>query len=381
MKILCLFDYASADRSWERWQNQLERESPEHHLWGITHLHKYGIDVNVLPYEKLSLIKRIGEKLKIGDLDQQLRVIFLAHNYDLIYSTCQTSTLILALLRIVGIFRTPLVVKLERPFNKNKLNQILVKLFAQAHDKILCLSSKTENRLKNDFGVDKDKLALLDWGPDLPSYDDYKFPDYDISAEKVFVSAGNESRDYNTLAQAFNEIDSPLKIYCSRKSAPTINPHSPNIIIQYSQRETLALAWKAISWQDLLSEYAKAYAITIPLYIPPHRIDTTPLYGVTSLLDAMAMGKPVIMTKHRQANIDVEKEKIGLWVEPGDVKGWQQAVNYLLEHPKEAQEMGKRGRILAEQKYNLEIFGSQLARALKTSAIAVEGKLNFDLKN
>ncbi|MBD2336874.1 glycosyltransferase family 4 protein [Calothrix sp. FACHB-156] len=381
MKILCLFDYASADRSWERWQKKLERESPEHHLWGITHLHKYGIDVDVLPYEKLSLIKRIGEKLKIGDLDQQLRVIFIAHNYDLIYSTCQTSTLLLGLLRIVGIFRTPLVVKLERPFKKNQLNQILVNFFAQAHDKILCLSSQTVNRLKNDFGVDKDKLALLDWGPDLPSYDDYKFPDYDISAEKVFVSAGNESRDYNTLAQAFNEIDSPLKIYCSRKSAPTINPHSPNITIQYSQRETLALAWKAISWQDLLSEYAKAYAITIPLYIPPHRIDTTPLYGVTSLLDAMAMGKPVIMTKHRQANIDVEKEKIGLWVEPGDVKGWQQAVNYLLEHPEEAQEMGKRGRILAEQKYNLEIFGSQLARALKTSAIAVEGKLNFDLKN
>ncbi|BAY34003.1 putative glycosyl transferase [Nostoc carneum NIES-2107] len=381
MKILCLFDYASADRSWERWQNQEERESPEHHLWGITHLHQYGIDVNVLPYEKFRLIKKIGEKLKIGDLDQQLRVIFLAHNYDLIYSTCQTSTLLLGLLRIVGIFRTPLVVKLERPFKKNQLNQILVKLFTQAHDKILCLSSQTVNRLINDFGVDQDKLALLDWGADLPSYDDYKFPDYDMSAEKVFVSAGNESRDYNTLAQAFSEIDIPLKIYCSRKSAPTINPLPSNITIQYGQRETLALAWKAISWQDLLSEYAKAYAITIPLYIPPHRIDTTPLYGVTSLLDAMAMGKPVIMTKHRQANIDVEKEKIGLWVEPDDVKGWQQAVNYLLEHPEEAQEMGNRGRILAEQKYNLEIFGSQLARALKTSAIVVDGKLNFGLKN
>ncbi|MDZ7962181.1 MAG: glycosyltransferase family 4 protein [Aulosira sp. DedQUE10] len=381
MKILCLFDYASADRSWERWQNKQERESPEHHLWGITHLYKYGIDVDILPYEKFRLIKQIGEKLKLGDLDQQLRVIFIADKYDIIYSTCQTSTLVLALLRILGIFKTPLVVKLERPFKKNTLNKILVQLFAKGHDKILCLSSKTENRLINDFGVNKNKLALLDWGTDLPSYDDYEFLDNDINAQRVFVSAGNESRDYNTLVQAFSEVDCSLKLYCSSKSAPTVTPLSPNITIEYSKRENLALAWKAISWKELLSEYAKAYAITIPLYIPPHRIDTTPLYGLTSLLDAMAMGKPVIMTKHRQANIDVEKEKIGLWVEPGDVKGWQQAISYLLEHPEEAQEMGKRGRLLAEQKYNLENFGSQLAKVLKTASIPIEGELNFGLKN
>ncbi|HLO83778.1 MAG TPA: glycosyltransferase [Nostocaceae cyanobacterium] len=370
MKVLCLFNYASADRSWERWQNKEERESPGHHLWGVTHLQQYGIDVDLLPYEKFKLIKRIGEKLKLGDLDQQLRVLFIAHKYDLIYSTCQTSTLILALLHILGIFRKPLVVKLERPFKSNALNKILLKLFVKGHDKILCLSQRTENQLREEFGIDKDKLALLDWGPDLPSYDDYEFPHND-DEQRIFVSAGNESRDYNTLVQAFSGVDCPLQIYCSSKSAPTVASISSNIKIQYSQRETLALAWKALSWEELLSEYAKAFAIAIPLYIPPHRVDTTPLYGLTSLLDAMAMAKPVIMTKHRQANIDIEKEKIGLWVEPGDIKGWQQAASYLLEHSEEAQEMGKRARKLAEQKYNLENFSLQLATALKSVSTTI----------
>ncbi|MFN7413504.1 MAG: glycosyltransferase family 4 protein [Dolichospermum sp.] len=376
MKVLCLFDYASADRSWERWKNKEERESPEHHLWGITHLHKYGIDVDILPYEKFRLIKKIGEKLKFGDLDQQLRVIFIAHHYDVIYSTCQTSTLILTLLHILGIFKTPLVVKLERPFKTNTLNKILLKLFAKGHNQILCLSDRTKNQLRDEFAVNPNKLALLDWGSDLPSYDDYKFSDHDMDEQRAFVSAGNESRDYDTLVQAFNDVDYPLKIYCSSKSSPTITPLSSNIKIQYSNRETLALAWKALSWKELLLEYANAYAITIPLYIPPHRLDTTPLYGLTSLLDAMAMGKPVIMTKHRQVNIDVEKEKIGLWVEPGDIKGWQQAVSYLLANPEEAQEMGKRGRLLAEQKYNLENFSLQLATALKMASITIVDKLN-----
>jgi glycosyltransferase involved in cell wall biosynthesis len=366
MKILCLFDYDSADLSWKRWQNKEERESPEHHLWGITHLHKYEIDVDILPYKKFELIKKIGEKLKLGDLDQQLRVILIAHQYDLIYSTCQTSTLMLALLHILGIFKTPIVVKLERPFKNNSLNKILLILLAKAHTKILCLSSKTENQLRDDFGINKDKLALLDWGPDLPSYDDYEFSSRDVNDRKIFVSAGNESRDYDIIVQAFSELDCTLKVYCSSKSAPVMTSLPSNVKIQYNHKNPLSLDWKALSWKELLSEYAKAFAIAIPLYIPAARIDTTPLYGLTSLLDAMAMGKPVIMTKHRQANIDIEKEKIGLWVELGDIQGWQQAVSYLVEHPEEAQEMGQRGRLLAEQKYNLENFSSQLAIALKT---------------
>lgn len=366
MKVLCLFDYASANRSWERWQNKQERESPEHHLWGVTHLHQYSIDVELLAYEKYPFIKQVAEKLKLGDIEQQLRVIPIAHKYDIIYSTCQTSTLLLALLRILGLLRKPLVVKLERPFKNNALNSILLKLFAAGHDKILCLSQRTENQLIGDFKINKDKLALLDWGPYLPSYDDYGFNnnDVDVYAHPLIVCAGNESRDYNTIVQAFNTIDCQMHIYCSSKSAPTV-PISSNIKIQYSNQQTLALAWKALSWQELLGEYAKAYAIAIPLYIPPHRIDTTPLYGLTSLLDAMAMGKAVIMTKHRQANIDIEKEGIGLWVEPGDVKGWQDAVSYLLKHPEQTKEMGKRARKLAEEKYNLEHFSLQLAQALE----------------
>lgn len=371
MKALCLFDYASADYNWERWKNKQPRENPEHYLWGTTHLHKYGIEAELLPYEKFVFLRKIGEKLKIGDLDQQLRTIFIAHKYDVIYSTCQTSTLVLALLRIMGILRTPLIVKLERPFKYHQLNKILLKLFVQGHDKIICLSSRTEKQLKDELGVAPDKVVLLDWGPNLPAYDAYEFSYNNINEKhSLIVSAGNESRDYNTLIKAFEGIDYNLEIYCSSKSAPSVTPISSNIKVQYSNRDSLALAWKALSWQELLAKYARAYAIAIPLNIPQHRIDTTPLYGLTSLLDAMAMGKAVIMTKHRQVNIDVEKEGIGLWVEPGDVIGWQKAVSYLLKHPEQTQEMGKRARKLAEQKYNLEHFSAQLAAALKGTSVA-----------
>ena len=40
-------------------------------------------------------------------------------------------------------------------------------------------------------------------------------------------------------------------------------------------------------------------------------------------MDCLGIGKPVIMTKNPNIDIDIEKEGIGHWVEPGDVEEWK----------------------------------------------------------
>lgn len=353
MKVLAMFDYSQAERAWQLWANGQERESPEQNLWGITQLQKQGIEVEILPYKKYSFLPR--------DLDQQIRVIFNSSEYDLVYSTCQTSTLILALLRLLKLFNKPVVVKLERPFKSGVKSKILLQLFAKGHDNLLCLSSRVEDQLRDEFGIPQEKISLLDWGPDLPSYE-LENKSLVTRETGFFMSAGNSNRDYSTLVSAFDEINYPVRIYCSEASAPKLQSIHSHIKINYNH----PTATTALSWKELVAEYDKAYAIAIPLYIPPDRIDNCPLWGLTSLLDAIAMGKATIMTKHRQVNIDIEKEKIGFWVEPGDVQGWKQAISYLIEHPHETQEMGQRARRLAEKKYNLDIFSIQLAETFKS---------------
>jgi len=362
MKVLFLADYAQADRAWELWRTGQLRESPEQNLWGATRLHAYGIDTELLPYQKYSALKTVGSSLRLGDIDQQFRVLSELSKYDLVYSSSQTETLLLALLRLVGILQKPIVAKLERPFKVNFFSKILLRLFAKGHDKILCLSSRVEEQLITDFGIPKSRIALLDWGPDLPSYDQAKQGQLPQINPPLIVSAGNTSRDYGVLIKAARNLDCCVQIYCSESSAPIVAEMPPHIKVRYKHATTTT----ALTWQELVTEYEKAYAIAIPLHIPEDRADNTPLYGLTSLLDAMAMGKAVIMTYHRQANIDVVKEGIGLWVDPGDEKGWEKAITYLLDHPQETQEMGQRGRRLAEEKYNLERFSSQLAATLKS---------------
>jgi glycosyltransferase involved in cell wall biosynthesis len=348
MKVLFTNNYPM-DKALEEWRRG---EYPGHHLWGITHLPEFGIDVDILPYEQYTVLNKIGKILKLGNyLDQQVRVFLRSSKYDLVYSACQDNTLFLSILRGIGIFRKPIAAVIHHPMDKSRRNDMYVK----GHDRLLCLSKSVLRELENEFNIGKEKTCVLDWGVDLAFYDKGKNISTLKSENSFIVSAGKSSRDYNTLAKAFFEIDYPLKIYCSARSAPSLSDLPSNISVKYNHP-----TFNAISYSELLPEYNKAYAVAIPL------IETDSMAGLTSLLDAMAMQKAVIMTKNYRIDLDIEKEGIGIWVDPGDVRGWHHAVTYLLAHPGEANQMGNRGYHLCKSKYNLEKFSSKLASIFKS---------------
>jgi len=76
------------------------------------------------------------------------------------------------------------------------------------------------------------------------------------------------------------------------------------------------------------------------------------------------MGKAIVMTRSDYVGVDLEREGIGLWVEQGDVEGWRRAIAHLLSNPTETREMGRRARLLAEKRFNLEQFSKKLADSL-----------------
>ncbi|MBW4691934.1 MAG: glycosyltransferase family 4 protein [Lyngbya sp. HA4199-MV5] len=348
MKALFMNNYPM-DHAWDSWQNG---EYPGHHLWGATHLAQHGIEVEIVPYQTMMLLNKMGRKLGLGDhLDQQLRVLFHRADFDVVYSACQTTTFLLALLRSLRLFRKPIVALIHHPFDHTLSDA----LFLNGHDRLLCLSSTIMEPFAQEPGIHK-KMDAIEWGADLPFYrmKSERSTPFDTAKPSYIVSAGKTERDHNTLVNAFLDIDYPLEIYCSAATAPSLKALPDRITIHASDS-----AHNAVSYQALLTAYRHAYAIAIPL------TNTNHLAGLTSLLDAMAVGKPVIMTRNLHIELDIETEGIGLWVEPGDVQGWQQAIAYLLANPEEAEAMGDRGHRLCETKYNLDTFTTSLARTLK----------------
>jgi glycosyltransferase involved in cell wall biosynthesis len=363
MKVILINNY-SMDGAWELWK---KKEFPAHHLWGATQLQEYGIDVDILPHEKFKFLKILSSKIKLlGDLDQQIRILFRRSDYDLVYSAHDLTTSLLAFLHSVGIFRKPMIAIMHRSFNDNLFSSLFVHFFVNKHDRLICLSSRIRDQLRDRFGVSEKKMCVIEWAIDLSFYK------YDPSQEtlltqqetakpRIFTSAGKTGRDYQTLIEAFDGINYPLKIYGIEKNALPVSDLPSNVTVPASLGEPNGF----LPFDKLLEEYKQAYVIAIPLDIPQQRVDTVTLIGLTSLLEAMAMGKAVIMTRNRQIDIDVEKEGIGIFVESGDVEGWKQAISYLGTHPEIAAEMGYRARQLCEKKYSLENFTAQLADFLK----------------
>lgn len=350
IKILCYNNYSmvGAKRGWEK------GEYPDQHLWGTNLLLNHNIEVHYLEHVKYPILNKIGNFFHIKWLDQQLRILFLASKYDLIYSANSENTTILSIFKMLNLFNTPLLVLLHAIDLKSKkkvvynVRLILASFYVRNIDRVIFLSQNTYKDLKEEINLPILKYCIS-WGCDLNFYHWSSIKALEVESQ-YFISAGHASRDFDILVYVFSKINYPLNIYCTKKSFPKTKITTKNILIDDS------LPYDFTSPKLLLDKYIYSYAVLIPL-----KENVNGLQGLSSLLEAMAMGKAIVMTLNKNIDIDIEKEKIGIYVKSNDIEGWINAINYLLNNPVETKLMGNRARILCQNYYNMERFTNELA--------------------
>lgn len=347
MKLLLLNNYDIAGIAEKR--RSENDDAPAQHLWGYHLLAAHDIDADILAFNGSAFLKSLGDRLKIfGDLDQQWRLLRRARTVDIVYSGQFLTTPLYALGRRLGLVKTPIVaIAYQSPRGRSRFWKFYTRNFLGGHDRIMSLSKAVIDDLIG-LGVPEEKLSLIGWGVDLAYYTPAERP---RDGAPVIVSAGKTHRDFPTLLGAFDGIDCPLKIFGAgslKSDAPGL-PFGPNVTVI----ETM------ISWQTFIDEFRDAYAIAIPLDMTTIKFHNA--IGLTALTEAMAVGKPVIMTRNDYVGIDIEKEGIGIWVDEGDIDGWRRAVTALIADPEKADAMGKKARALAEAHYNIDRFTATLA--------------------
>lgn len=339
------------------WRNVQRGNDPDHHLYGINYFAHRGHEVEIVPFRTSPLLQTINVALAkgrfpipLGDLDQQWSLLRHLHKGDVIYSPCQTQTQLLSYLRALGVLKTPIVCLAHHPLERGCLQWVrrpFNRLFIKGNDVFPALSQRLANMI-NSLSGEPNKSLPLCWGPDANFY-----PAAPVSGRGV-VAAGRTGRDFETFGRAATLAESPAHIICLHSDwRQSFSEFGENVQV------TAVPDKNYMSYAQLLPIFAQARVMAIPLS------QGDSLAGLTSLTDALGMGKPVIMTRHPLIDLDIEAEGIGKWVEVGDVQGWHRAIRFFDEQPDLSLEMGRRARNLVEDGWNSVAFAEQILDILE----------------
>ncbi|MBE9213313.1 glycosyltransferase family 4 protein [Plectonema cf. radiosum LEGE 06105] len=168
----------------------------------------------------------------------------------------------------------------------------------------------------------------------------------------LIVSGGLEQRDYRTLARATKSLNVDVKISAT-SSIHTVNARTfPKVI-------PANMSYRDYDWNSLVQLYCDADIVAIILY--PNNFQA----GLSTLFEALACRKPVIITRASGIIQELIDAKVVLGVNPGDYEGLHQAINSLLSNHKQGEAMAQRGYLLVHEQHNHHVYVKALVEQLR----------------
>lgn len=248
-------------------------------------------------------------------------------NYDLVFTPSEAVGMPLALfLKLFGTNKTHLMIGHRLSPPKKAFLWKLLKLRSHVST-VFVYSSAQKDFVVNDLFTPSQQVVQI------PFMADQRFfrPMPDIAERNQICSVGLEWRDYPTLIEAAKDINCEVKIaagslWSKGKNEAEGREVPPNVDV------------RKYKYPELRKLYAESKIVVIPLY------QTDFQAGITSILEAMAMGKPVIVTKTAGQTDTIIDRETGLYVSPSDPHDLRQKIQYLLENETERQRIGDNGR-------------------------------------
>lgn len=285
---------------------------------------------------------------------QIIETLCIHSRFDVILAHTEQVSFPLALsIRLLRI-RTPLVVTVSRITSMYRWkSQIKKWLFKYAHkrvDRILMWSSSQREILIRDVGIPEEKIVLLRLGTDQQFWRPHPG-----RSDKI-CAVGMEMRDYPTLIEALKGTGIPCHLAIGRSRGELFD----TIQRVYDMDEipsNITIGPK--SSVELRELYADSRFLVVPL------LPTDSDNGQTSILEAMAMGKPVICSRVK-GQIDLVQDGVtGFYVSQGDPVSLRRMILELWNDPERVERMGRACRRFIEEHHTVESFASSVYRTLE----------------
>jgi glycosyltransferase involved in cell wall biosynthesis len=234
--------------------------------------------------------------------------------------------------------------------------RIPLRAFGSRLQAIVTWSSVQRKYAVEELGIPPEKIYLT------KHFVDQLFWSPRESPVDMVCSAGAEMRDYPTLLRALRGTEVRCHIATDHVRVDDRfgfgrRVRAENFSAMASSNVTIGRK-TPIELRDL---YARSRFVVVPLQLS----DTD--NGVNVILEAMAMGKPVICSRTR-GQVDVVEEGVtGLFVPVGDANAMRAAIESLWNDPDRAVAMGRAARAYVEKHHALETFCRDVKRAVDAS--------------
>jgi hypothetical protein len=318
---------------------------PGQYLWGTDELSRAGYDLDVASWGRHSWAKEASKRMRfgLGDLHQERSVLALRRPGSVLYSFDAGSLHGLAFARAGRLLRNPLLTLCHPEVRQNRVDRVAYRAISVA----MCLSRRTQDELCRRHGRPAELTPFAPWGPDLSS------PLYVSRPEDgVVLATGKSNRDNVTLARALAGTDLHGRIYGAQ---PSDVPPATNVEFVDPRAAGRASFPHVVPLQDAQSCSVMAISVR----------DPERLTGLSELNHALALGKPIVMTRSPYLDLDIEAIGCGVLVEANDVQGWRDALVGLMSDPRSRTTMGQRGRAYAEEYWNAQLFGASVRAAVQ----------------
>lgn len=328
---------------------------PAHHLYGTARLGE-GFEVVDLPFSERDLAARLTRltRRKLGDVGQQLAALRArrpARGGAVVYGAAANELRGLVSLRAAGLLRTPIVgVFHSAPLAGGGARARMLGGF----DRVIALSERTRAGLIAS-GVEPQRVSVLPWGADLdfPGF----APRLPAAADAPVVSTGKTGRDMATLLRALAASGLPARVYGDRAELAAAGPIAAGVSVRPVASND-ARRGPMVYDEAVMADLRAAAVVAIPL------LDPNRLTGLTEVVDALACGRALILTRSPYFDFDIEEIGCGWWVQPGDVRGWRERLEHAMSDRARLEEMGRAGRVWAEQHLNERLFTQGLRGVL-----------------
>jgi glycosyltransferase involved in cell wall biosynthesis len=324
---------------------------PSHHLFGTAELGA-PFEVIDLPCLKDDLLGALSRRTrgKLGNLAQQLAAVRRMRPGSVVYGAAAHDLLSLAALRAAGLLSAPIVGVFHGVPSPGRFSGSLLRGF----DRAIAMSQATRELLE-DGGMPSQRITVLAWGADLgfPGF----APTGPVAGEAPVVATGKSGRDMRTLLDALAGTGLPARVYGNREALQHSGRLADNVeIVPIFDPD--ASSSGPLRYDYAIDDLRAAAVVAIPL-ADPH-----PLQGLTEVVDALACGRPMILTRAEYFDFDIERIGCGWWVERGDVNGWSERLTEAMADRDRLEEMGRAGRAWAGEHLNAQLFADGVRRVL-----------------